>query len=45
MFHCDYSEESRNIDMVMRNFKLTPYPEVAARLDEATQYTISVLEK
>ncbi|WNY25084.1 hypothetical protein MsAc7_06240 [Methanolapillus millepedarum] len=45
MTHCNYSEELRQIDMVMRNFKVIPYPEVAETLDQATKDTIAFLNK
>jgi hypothetical protein len=33
----------REIDMVMRNFKVVPYPEVAETLEQATRDTIAFL--
>lgn len=36
-----YTEESKAIDKLMKNFKVLPYAEVSARLDQAANETVA----
>ncbi|MBZ3935975.1 hypothetical protein [Methanimicrococcus blatticola] len=40
-----YTEESKSIDKLMKNFKVLPYAEVSARLDRAANETVAFAMK